>query len=917
MVTTDSLLTTKIYLPAGRSRLVPRPRLLDLLSEGLTRPLTLISAPAGFGKTTLLRAWRESLAGKDYPLAWITLDLDDNDPFRFLLYLVSALQTLRSELGESVIAALRSQEPPAMSILLTSLLNELSGLDAPFGLVLDDYHLITARPVHEALRFLLDGMPPQMHLVLLTRADPPLPLARLRARDQVLEIRLPALRFQTEESACFLNEIMELGLSGGDIAALSGRTEGWIAGLQLAAVSLQQQADRHAFVAAFAGDDRYVMDYLLEEVLQRQSQELQSFLLKTSILERLSGPLCQAVTGQSRSQEILEKLEQVNLFISALDNKRTWYRYHPLFADLLRHRLRQIFERSEWLEFYRRASAWYESEGFIPEAVSQALAAPDHDLAADIMERHVLAVFYRGETMLVHHWLKTLPEAVVRRRALLCAMYANTTGHASLLRPQALAQSEAWLETAEQLLAENDGENVTRSFIGLSRAYLALWKGEDPGTVMALAKKALAGLPPESERNLDPSFQRFRSGLIHNLAISYMALGDEEAANRAYAETQRIGEACGDFLNMYSAIANQSLLLRRHGHLQEAASLCSRAISGRETLGDNPDRPTPFLGVVYACLGRILLEWNELEAAGQALSRGLELSRLVASADDQLESLLGLVWLRRARGDIPGALDLLETAATDSPRARLRIQAMRARLQVAQSAEHPESLEAALRWAEGKTLAISNSFWQVLEPMTLARVQIAAARDAALAMDVPSPDLGPLFHFLDDQLKVARSKALVEQEVELLILQSLAWQARENNAEALESLQEALALAEPGGYVRLFIDEGLPMRRLLARVKGTTPRIRDHVAKLLNSPGWGGALSTSSISQDSLIEPLSARELEVLQGLAEGASNADIARKLFITLNTTKKHVTHIFEKLAVTDRLGAARRARELGLVR
>ncbi len=432
MAAIDSLLTTKIYLPPRRSTLVARPRLLALVSEGLTRPLTLISAPAGFGKSTLLCEWHHSPAGKDYPLAWVSLDPEDNEPSRFLLYLVAALGTLKDGLAEPFLAALQSQQPAPAKAILTSLLNDLHSLQVPFALVLDDYHHITSPVVHELLQFLLDGLPPCMHLVLLTRADPPLPLARLRARNQLAEIRLTGLRFQPEETASFLNDMMRLGLSPEDISALEARTEGWIAGLQLAAVSLQEQADKHAFVTAFAGDDRYVMDYLLEEVLQRQPAKIQAFLLETSILERLNGPLCAAITGEPDSHNILDHLEQANLFVLALDNRRYWYRYHALFADLLRHRLRQLYSQPEWMEVYRRACTWYENENLIEEAVSLAFSAPAPELAAELLEKHALSVFYRGETLLVHRWLQALPEALLRKKAILCALYANTLGHAAM-----------------------------------------------------------------------------------------------------------------------------------------------------------------------------------------------------------------------------------------------------------------------------------------------------------------------------------------------------------------------------------------------------------------------------------------------------------------------------------------------------
>ena len=511
----------------------------------------------------------------------------------------------------------------------------------------------------------------------------------------------------------------------------------------------------------------------------------------------------------------------------------------------------------------------------------------------------------------------------------MCALYANTIGHAGSFQPQALTQSENWLQAAEQALEAvgrekgkssplgHSSENLTRSFLDLSRAYVAYWKGEPPQAVIDLAQKGLAGLPPEAEENRDPNFQRFRSGLINNLGLSYLALGDEDAAIRAYKEAQRIGEACGDLLNMYSAIANQSLILRRHGRLHDAANLCRKAIGGTEESPCRLERSIPYLGVVYASLGRILLEWNDLDAAERVLSRSLELSRLMAAAEGRIESSLGLAWLKLARRDFTGASDLLDQLQDlDSPKARALIAAMRVRLYLAQSSEKPDLLRKAMRWAEGKTFTPTGLFWQMPELLALARVRIAERSSAAQSGDIPLPELGPLMRFLEDQLKKAGNQDLVERMVELHILRALAWQAQNEVSQALDSLQRALSLAEPAGYIRLFVDEGLPMRRLLTKLKTHNSRINDYIIKLLSVAGWGGTILSPGISQSSMVELLSQRELEVLQLLAEGASNADIARKLFITLNTTKKHVTHIFEKLAVTDRAGATRRAREIGLL-
>ncbi len=917
MPSTDSLLTTKLYLPPRPPALVARPRLLGLLTEGLTRPLTLISAPAGFGKTTLFSEWCASEAGRTFPLAWLSLDNGDNDPARFLTYLIGALRTLRPGIGEAALAALQSQQPPPIHTLLIALVNDVTVIPGPFGLALDDYQAITSQAVHEAVQFLLDHLPPHMHLVLLTRADPPLLLARLRARDQLTEIRMLSLRFLPEEAAAFLNDAMGLGLSPADVSALEARTEGWIAGLQLAAFSLRQQADKHAFVAAFAGDDRYVMDYLLEEVLHRQPADLQAFLLKTSILDRLCAPLCQAVTGAADSQAILTRLEGANLFVVPMDSQRHWYRYHQLFADLLRRRLQQAVGLPGMTALYQQACAWYESQGLIVEALSQALVARDFEHAAALLERHVLEVFFRGETMLVHNWLKALPESALRPRPLLCAMYANTIAHAGLFQAPALQLTETWLQAALAALPAAGPDDrpeldLARDFVALSRAYLAFWRGDPLPTVIDLARQALAGLPAAGQVPPDSNYLRLRSGLHNNLGLSHLALGDEEAAGRAFVQAREIGEACGDLLNACSAASSQSRILRRHGRLPEAAALC-RDVLGSPGIRHLPGgQPVPYTGVIYVALGRILLEWNDLAAAEPALVKGIELGQLVASPDNQLESRLALARLKLARQDLAGALGLLDSIEAGSPKAAASVAASRARLYLAGAGQDAQYLEKALDWARGRRLSDPDSSWLGGEALTLVRALIAASR--------PSPavprDLDPVLRFLDGQLRAAQAAGWVERMIELLALRALACRACDETAAALESLERALVLARPGGYVRIFVDEGLPMQQLLSRLKVEDPGLKDYQGRLLAAGAAMKAVSALPFSPQPLIDPLSGRELEVLRLLAGGASNAEIARQLVITLNTTKKHVTHIFEKLGVEDRGEAARRARDLGLV-
>ena len=656
------LLATKFHLPPARPDQVPRPRLIEALNNALRlgHSLILVAAPAGFGKTTLVADW---LRRTNQAAAWLSLDKDDNDSALFWRYVIAALQTVDEGLGQSVQAALetplQAPQPLPLESLIAALINDLTAAARPIILVLDDYHVIDTELIHTSLNYFLDHLPSHVRLVVATRVDPPLALSRRRGRAQLTETRTPDLRFTIAEAGEFLNTLMSLNLSTEDVTSLENRTEGWIAGLQLAALSLRQQADRHAFVAAFAGDDRYIADYLLEEILHHQPSHVQTFLLRTSILERLCGPLCEVVTGEAGSQDILTYLEQANLFVVPLDNRRYWYRYHHLFADLLRRRLRQALEPSAWMALYRRASTWYEHEGFITEAMSQALAAPDFEHAADLLERHVLTVFFRSETMLVHGWLRALPEAVLRARALLCAVYANTIAHVGFIQPEALKLTAGWLQAAEQALAatpprrqngpgsaDEPGHDLARSFMALSRAYLASWRRDAPQTVIDLTLQALAGLPPADEARIDPNYLRLRSGLNNNLAISYLALGDEAAAVRAFAEARQIGQACGDLLNTYAAIGSQCNIFRKHGRLPEAAALCRKALDAIGEAG----QLIPYVGIVYIVLGQILLEWNDLSAAEPALVKGLKLSQLMAASYTQVQGSAALAYLRQARG---------------------------------------------------------------------------------------------------------------------------------------------------------------------------------------------------------------------------------------------------------------------------
>lgn len=884
----NSLLATKFHQPFIRSDWISRPSLLHLFDAALRRQhkLILVSAPAGFGKTTLVAEWADHI---NWPVAWLSLDKEDNDPARFWHYIIAAIHQVAPSYGQTIQLALEGPQLPALESVVTTLINELDQIKQPFILVLDDYHFIDTEIIHNSLNFLLDHLPLQHCFVISTRVDPPLALSRRRGSGYFTEVRTADLRFSTEETAILLNTINHLDLTEADITTLDNRTEGWIVGLQLAALSLRTQPDRHAFVTAFAGDDRYIVDYLLDEVLRQQTPDIQSFLLQTSILERLCCPLCDAVTGRTDSQAVLHQLEAANLFIIPLDNRRYWYRYHHLFRDLLRHHLNQI---EAGLALYHRASLWYEHEGFTIEAISQALSAHDFELASDLLERYAVAMFFRGETMLVHQWLNMLPENTRRTHPLLCAMYAHTTVHAGSFQPSALKLAECWLIDAEQAQQET---SLTRSFIALSHAYLALWRNAAPQIVIDLALRAIAILPSD-EASEEPNYLRFRSSLNNNLGMSYLTLGDEAAAMKAFDQAHHIGKACDDLLNAYAAVSYQcSSILRRHGQLHEIASRCQKTLDPFEG-----KRLSPYAGAVYINLGQVFLEWNKLEAAEHTLVKGLELVRLAWTFYFQIQGYVALAYLQQAQGKTAAMLDTLEqidTLPNTNPGHVVIpfVMAHRVRLWLMSG-----NLQAAVQWADCYQLNLDSNHD---EAATLIRVRIAQSRHD------PSISLTCLLPYLEHWLSVNNAKGWVELLIELWMLRALVLYAVGNTDQAVAALQRAMVLAEPGGYVRVFVNEGQPMCELLHHVRAKGGQLVPYTSRLLAT--WRGDF------HPPLFEALSQREFEILQLLAAGHSNAEIAHELVISLNTAKKHVANILQKLDVPSRVKAVKRARELGLLK
>ena len=903
------LLATKLHVPRRQRDLVARPRLSERLSRGAESALTLVSAPAGFGKTTLLTQWLTAPPADRRSVAWLSLDQRDNDPRLFWTYLVGALKMAVQGVGTSALSLLQSPEPPSEAGLAT-LLNDLDAISNDVVLVLDDYHVIEARDVQEGMAFLLEHLPPQIHLVIASRADPALPLARLRGRGQLVEIRAADLRFTPGEAAAYLNDVMGLALTASDVVALEGRTEGWIAALQLAALSMQGREDIATFIAGFAGDDRYIVDFLAEEVLQRQPEHVQQFLLQTSILDRLSGRLCDAVTGQDGGKAKLAALERGNLFLVPLDDRRQWYRYHQLFADVLQARLFDE-QPGDLPGLHRRASEWYERNGEPSEAIRHALAAGDFERAADLVELAIPDMRRTRQETAVHGWLKTLPEELVRVRPVLSvglagAMLAGGDFEGVETR---LRDAERWLgpptgirpgspaSSAQMVVV--DGEEFRRlpAIIELYRAALALTRGDVPGTVMH-AGRAIERSPEEEHLG--------RASAAGLLGLAFWASGDLEAGHSAYAECMAGLRRAGHIADTFGCAIALADIRRAQGRLGEAMRTYEQALQRASEPGGPVLRGAADM---YVGLSELHRERNDLRAATQNLLRSQELGEHMGLPQNRYRWRVAMARIRQAEGNLIGALDLLNEAerlyvSDYFPNVR-PVPAVRARVLVAQG-----ELGAALGWAREQGLSVEDdlSYLHEFEHITLARVLLA--RDAA---EPAGSDIQGVTRLLECLLRAAEEGQRTGSVIEILVVQALAYQARDDIPAALASVHRAVTLAEPEGYVRIFADEGPPLASLLGAVakRGAAP---GYVRQLLAAASKTG---DSTPASQGLIEPLSARELDVLRLLGTDLDGPEIARELIVSLNTLRTHTRNIYAKLGVNSRRAAVRRARELGLPR
>jgi LuxR family transcriptional regulator, maltose regulon positive regulatory protein len=906
----DELLATKLSLPRTRPDRLARSRLVQQLDEGMARELLLVCTPAGFGKTTLVADWAASTR---WPVAWLSLDLEDNDPARFWRYVVAALDRVCQGLAEHVFPRLSAPTVLSSKGLVTGLINQLEAAPEELALILDDYHVIESESIHDAMAFLLDHLPPQLHLAISSRTDPPLPLARLRAGGRLAELRATDLRFTPEEAAALLREVWGLDLAAEAVAALEARTEGWAVGLQLAALSLRERPDPDAFLGALAGTHRYVLDYLSEEVLERQPDRVRGFLLQTSILERLCGPLCDAVTGDSDGQDMLEALERANLFVIPLDAERRWWRFHQLFGDLLRARLQRA-EGALLPELHWRAAVWCEQHGLIDETIRHALASGDPIWAARLVEQHANAALQRGENASLGRWLSLLPDDIVRSRPALCLAQSLMEFHRGHLdaAERLLEQAERAYDPGQEQQAfevPTDAGTVAEvpAAIALLRAHAAGARGDAD----AMAEHARSALTHLAEEEAGPRFwARWLAGPWADWMRGRLA-----DAEHGYAEMLAEGRATPD----PNPLMLNSLPL---GEVQQGQGKLGAALrTHREglRLAAEGDRASAFhAAAAHLGIAKVLYERDQLDDALGHVTYSLELGRQMIWFLAQ--RLVASAWIRQALGEAEAALEAMDEACRIDPSPDTISlwqpgPSERARLLLAQG----RAGEAA-RWAEDRGLRAEDevSYAREQDYLVLARVLLARS------------DLDRALGLLGRLEALAASQGRTQSVIQIRALRSVALQSAGDHQGALALLADALTLAQPEGYVRVFADEGPPMAALLRSLIGARQRgrvaagsgaTREHLHRVIRAfgpapsgrtAGPEGAASGAS----GQVEPLTERELEVLGLLAAGRPNREIAQELVVTLETVKKHASHIFDKLGAANRTEAVARARELRLL-
>lgn len=875
----DSFTPVKLQLPALRPGLVLRPHLLQKLNAGLSGTLTLISASTGFGKTTLACTWLHQ-CGR--PVAWLALDKLDNDPLRFLIYLIRAIQGIKKGFGAALLENLKASRTfsPGMLEALTS---EIAEIPTAFVLALDDYHVITNPTIQQVLQFVLNNQPCNLHLVVVSRADPPWPLGRLRARREVNEVRAADLRFSPEETAEFLHKHMRLSLTPEQVNSLESRTEGWIAGLQLAALSLQGQANPQEIITSLAGSQRFIADYLIEEVLEKQAPEIQEFLLKTSILSQMNATLCDHLTGRSDSQATLRQIEQSNLFLQALDGERQWYRYHHLFADLLRARLMQTY-RTELPALHRAASQGYEGLGLVSEAVGHALAARDFERVTRLVAGNAFLLLDTGELTTLLGWLGALPLPLLLAQPWLSVFYAWALAYTGQLE-----RVEAHLLHAESALTTGNASAAERAelegHIAAIRTLLAKNSGDMP-RALEQAAQALGRLPEHDHKT-----RSFVAAMQGNALLWGNQL-DEAAA--AFQMAIQAAQWAGETHMAVHALCDLAGLQISRGQLHSAEAACQRALRLAASRGIHP---TPGADFAHARLAGILLHRNELESARRHAELGLELSKRRGQADITFFCLLTLAEVRRYLADVQGAQAALQQARQIENGADWHaaiIAQAEASLALSQGNLLPaETWLAKLNWQPGSLIPTGQDTAFLLVTQIL-----LAKSDYRTALDI-----------VEQLLDHSRAAGSLTFELLWLVLQARSDHGLGRTEAALSALQRALELAEPEGYVRIFVDKNTSLYQLLTQVKARSIRVA-YVQRLL------AAYELPEAPPQQSLETFSERELEVLRLLAASLESAEIAEKLVISANTVRTHIKHLYRKLNAHSRYEAILQARALKLL-
>jgi len=902
------ILSTKLFIPRPRKNLVSRPRLIERLNAGQDKKLTLIAAPAGFGKTTLLSEW---IPSSPHCVTWQSLDEGDHSSSRFWTYFIAALQTLTPDLGKNAQALLNSIQPPAIESILNVLINEINAFDDTFFHVFDDYHLIESAEIDRELAYLIDHQPANLHLIITTREIPHLPLARLRARDQFTELRASDLRFTTSEAAEFLHA-MSLNLSADDIRALEDRTEGWIAGLQLAALALgamEESKEAASFLKSFTGTHYFVMDYLIDEVLQQQSEKVHQFLLRTAILDRLCGPLCDAVLHDPSTpgQETLEYLECANLFIVPLDNERRWYRYHHLFADLLLQRLGQSQTPEAVAQYHISASEWFAKNGGQADEFRHLIAAREYGRAAGLAERSWQRMHESFQSAVWLGWVKHLPEAVICSRPVLCTQiaWAFMDAHEVEASESRLQDAERCLEgpSDDMVIVDQEFFRSLRARIAFARAYNGQTR-RDFTSAIQYADLAYQLIPAEN--------QNLRAQTTAILGAAYLINGDLEAACRSMNDWIDNSLKVGNYYYAFAyAMAEKADILTAQGRLREALRTYQLSI---ELATKHDSGILRVMAHHYLGMAMLYHEMGDEKAADQHLEKSIETASLHMSVDWSYRRCVAQARMKESAGELDAALERLDETQrfyikTLMPHTR-PIEAIKARIYLKQG-----RLSQAQAWVKEQGLAADDelSYLREYEQLTLARVLVAEYQNHRKASAITEA-----LNLLDRLLDAATDKKRMGSMLEILVTQALAYQAQGSASQALATLERALALAEPEGFLRIFVDEGSPMRELL-REAAARRILPAYTGKLLAAFGGelrGGAVVTLPSIPQSLIEPLSQRELDVLRLFKTELSGPEIARELVVALSTVRTHTKSIYSKLNVNSRRAAVRRAAELGLI-